>query len=1219
MPRKVQNSDGDSQKENQSILPSMSKTKVKAERGSTAPGSSTKLNRVASRVEVEDEQDEDDVIDGGKGPLGKSRSGTLTSRSEDEEADNDRDGQEGEHEDEDEDEDEDESGSPNGKKRVRLNEEGDAKPVKEKVKIQRQVTLPRDRDGYVPGSIVRVQLENFVTYDYVEFCPGANLNMIFGPNGTGKSSIACAICIGLNGAPSLLGRSNELNAFVKQGHESGYVEIELKGRIGTPNLVIRRSINSRNRSSQFTLNGAAVPGREINERIAELNVQVGNLCSFLPQDRVSEFAQMTPQQLLKETQRTAGHESLTLWHNGLIEKGKELKVAQKASILQDESKHVLQLEEKQKSLEKDVKRYNERRTIERQIELLELVLPYVEYRESKAVYDETKAARDRAAVEYRQMEEQNRPMKVLQGELNEEHDKLNGQRKALKTDIKRNFEKTRSSITQRNKHAAVKAEEALEKIKAIKRTEKDLVRNKAKTREEIERLQEKVNNPPELEPKEVGNKVTDLKVKRVEMQNQVHALAPQSSDYENTIRVKQQELREQEDHMKRKFFSLQKWDPECAAVVDWLMRQRETNDFAKRVELPAYMEVTVRDKSFVNAVEACFSANQFKTFITHSEEDYNTFNRLFIDTPEALGRKMRVTVWYRPHNMAQLLRPPLSTEELHGLGFNGYAIDYVECPDGLKWFLMKELNMHRTPIAPRQVDDNRVQAALSRLGPDGRSPPGASYISGHTLATVSRSAYGQQKTFTVTRSFREARNFVHPALDPAIKHAINQQIAEAQQRADEINANIKALQDEDKDILKVIGELKLEFDALHDRLTAIKRSEDMARANAAKLESLKKKLLSYEKQPSPEAERKKYKDIVEKTVKERSKILAEFVDLIKITIKNESALAVISLKQIQLAANVQAIDTLCNERTAEAKRVKQTFEEAAVKFEAAKKDSTDKVKITREKLASVDDELQQTFKQLEEEDQQKDPNDRWTSGNVAALLETEQAKLDLNHATDSGVIAAYEARQNEIATLQESVKTKEKKFRRLQEQIQKTRDRWYPALTELVTAIGEKFSAAFDQAGINCAGEIRIAENEEYDKWAIEIFVKFRDGEPLTLLTGQRQSGGERSLTTILYLMSLTEYARAPFSLVDEINQGMDQRYERAVHDQLVEVTCKADSGQYFLITPKLLPGLQYHKSMKILCVNNGEWLPESSLKGVGNMQKMIEDFIARPPPPSAA
>ena len=60
---------------------------------------------------------------------------------------------------------------------------------------------PRPR--YIPGSIVRIQLKNFVTYDFVEFCPGPYLNMILGPNGTGKSSIACAICLGLNWPPSV--------------------------------------------------------------------------------------------------------------------------------------------------------------------------------------------------------------------------------------------------------------------------------------------------------------------------------------------------------------------------------------------------------------------------------------------------------------------------------------------------------------------------------------------------------------------------------------------------------------------------------------------------------------------------------------------------------------------------------------------------------------------------------------------------------------------------------------------------------------------------------------------------------------------------------------------------------------------------------------------------------------------------------------------------------
>ncbi|OXG83071.1 hypothetical protein C350_02480 [Cryptococcus neoformans MW-RSA36] len=77
--------------------------------------------------------------------------------------------------------------------------------------------------------------------------------------------------------------------------------------------------------------------------------------------------------------------------------------------------------------------------------------------------------------------------------------------------------------------------------------------------------------------------------------------------------------------------------------------------------------------------------------------------------------------------------------------------------------------------------------------------------------------------------------------------------------------------------------------------------------------------------------------------------------------------------------------------------------------------------------------------------------------------------------------------------------------------------------------------------------------------------------------------------------MSLSEMSRTPFSLVDEINQGMDQRAERAVHNQLVEVTCDAQAGQYFLITPKLLTGLTYHPKMKVLIINNGIFLPDSA------------------------
>ena len=54
-----------------------------------------------------------------------------------------------------------------------------------------------------PGSIVRVKLQNFVTYTSAEFFPGPSLNMVIGPNGTGKSTLVCAICLGLGWGPQV--------------------------------------------------------------------------------------------------------------------------------------------------------------------------------------------------------------------------------------------------------------------------------------------------------------------------------------------------------------------------------------------------------------------------------------------------------------------------------------------------------------------------------------------------------------------------------------------------------------------------------------------------------------------------------------------------------------------------------------------------------------------------------------------------------------------------------------------------------------------------------------------------------------------------------------------------------------------------------------------------------------------------------------------------------
>jgi hypothetical protein len=60
--------------------------------------------------------------------------------------------------------------------------------------------------------------------------------------------------------------------------------------------------------------------------------------------------------------------------------------------------------------------------------------------------------------------------------------------------------------------------------------------------------------------------------------------------------------------------------------------------------------------------------------------------------------------------------------------------------------------------------------------------------------------------------------------------------------------------------------------------------------------------------------------------------------------------------------------------------------------------------------------------------------------------------------------------------------------------------------------------------------------------------------------------------------------------VVDEINQGMDPKNERKIFQQMVKSATAPGTPQCFLLTPKLLPQLDYSKEVTVLCIFNGPW-----------------------------
>ncbi|RXN36310.1 structural maintenance of chromosomes 5 [Labeo rohita] len=213
---------------------------------------------------------------------------------------------------------------------------------------------------------------------------------------------------------------------------------------------------------------------------------------------------------------------------------------------------------------------------------------------------------------------------------------------------------------------------------------------------------------------------------------------------------------------------------------------------------------------------------------------------------------------------------------------------------------------------------------------------------------------------------------------------------------------------------------------------------------------------------------------------------------------------------------------------------------------------------------AVPEELHAAFSQLPD-----------TLDEIDAMLNEEKTRADCFTGLSDAVVEEYNRREQEIQNMEKELDDKTNALTTYRRNIAEAKERWLNPLKQLVDQINERFSDFF--RSMQCAGEVDLhSENEEeYDKYGIRIRVKFRSSTQLHELTPHHQSGGERSVSTMLYLMALQELNRCPFRVVDEINQGMDPVNERRVFDIVVRTACGVNTSQYFFITPKV--GLQTH------------------------------------------
>ncbi|XP_049751474.1 structural maintenance of chromosomes protein 5 isoform X3 [Elephas maximus indicus] len=1007
----------------------------------------------------------------------------------------------------------------------------------------------------VEGSIVRIAMENFLTYDICEVSPGPHLNMIIGANGTGKSSIVCAICLGLAGKPAFMGRADKVGFFVKRGCTKGMVEIELFKASG--NLVITREIDVAKNQSFWFINKKSTTQRVVEEQIAALNIQVSNLCQFLPQDKVGEFAKLTKIELLEATEKSVGPPEMYRYHcelKNFREKEKQLETACKEKT--DYLEKMIQRNERYKQ---DVERFYERKRHLDLIEMLEAKRPWVEYENVRQEYEEVKQARDQVKEEVRKLKEGQIP-------ITHRIDEIEKQRHNLEARIKEKIEELQQALI-------VKQKEEHDRQRRISNTRKMIedLQNELKTTENCENLQPQIDAITD-DLRRVQDDKALCESEIIDKRSERETLEKEKKSVHDHI-IRFDNLRNQKEDKLR-----QRYRDTYDAVL-WLRNNKDK--FKQRVCEPIMLTINMKDNKNAKYVENHIPSNDLRAFVFESQEDMEVFLKEVRD-----NKKLRVNAVIAPSSSYADKAPSRSLSELKQYGFFSYLRELFDAPDPVMSYLCCQYHIHEVPVGTE-----RTRERIERVIQETR----LKQIYTAEEKYVVKTSFYSNKVISSNTSLKVAQ-FLTVTVDLEQRRHLEEQLKEINRKLHAVDSGLIALRETNKRLEHKDNELRQKKKDLLERKTKKRQLEQKI---SSKLGSLK--LMEQDTCNLEEEERKASTKIKEINV-QKAKLVTELTNLIKICTSLNMQKVDLILQNTTVISEKNKLESDYMAASSQLRLTEQNF----IELDENRQRLLQKCKELMKRARQVCNlSAEQTVPQEYQTQVPTIPNGHNSSlpmafqdlpntlDEIDALLTEERSRASCFTGLNPTVVEEYTKREEEIEQLTEELKRKKVELDKYRENISQVKERWLNPLKELVEKINEKFSNFF--SSMQCAGEVDLhAENEEdYDKYGIRIRVKFRSSTQLHELTPHHQSGGERSVSTMLYLMALQELNRCPFRVVDEINQGMDPDNERKVFEMVVKTACKENTSQYFFITPKLLQNLPYSEKMTVLFVYNGPYMLE--------------------------
>ncbi|NWX41284.1 SMC6 protein, partial [Steatornis caripensis] len=1025
------------------------------------------------------------------------------------------------------------------------------------------------------GIIESIQLKNFMCHSMLgPFQFGSNLNFVVGNNGSGKSSVLTALIVGLGGKATATNRGSSLKMFVRDGETSADISITLRNQgrdafkpeVYGGSIIVNQHINlDGSRSYRLKSKSGTLISSKKEELIGILdhfNIQVDNPVSVLTQEMSKHFLQS----------KNEGDKYKFFMKATQLEQMKE----DYSSIMKTKENTCIQIEQGVERLQELKLLYCEKKKRYKSIGFVNDMRNHLEDLKHKMAWavvgemeKEIQPIKEGIIAEEGNTEkfvqkleecrvkvnEAEEKYKAIQDKLitvSEEAQALHPQCISLKADV------------QARRKAVSEAEVLYNRFKTeLKRLGKD----DEQLRKRIEELKSSANQVSEPEKLERQRKITHLREQlkafhdeEIMISQQVdqfqHAiykckeehtrLRREDSDAKQALDAKQKQLRELRDS---KTNTLKRFGSHVPAFLEAVETAYRQGHFKHKPVGPLGAFIHPKDAELTLAIECCLK-NLVQAFCCDNHSDERTLQLLMSK--------------YYPHGYRPQIIVNKFQNEVYDVRYRG--VHHPEFPS-----VLTALEIDHAMVANCLIDVRGVETILLIKS----SCKAREVMQFNQPPKNCREAFTAEGDQVFERRYYSSDYFRPKFLSKDVEAEISHLEKEIENKKAQMTASQQHLYSIEK-------EIRQNEDHLHGHRQHQKELQIKIRtinAEIADLENMEEHhsvdILTLE----DEAEENKVKmESVKKDMQEQSRKVEELKNILQVAEKKFEEMQEKIHQVEEIAGPVK--DEL-NQADSEVENSKHRLQH----YEDKQKEHLACIKRHKELLAAKEKQLEEKIaqaRQIYSERMEVSRTVKSLDAEMNRLRERINSEND-RHGNREEIVQQFHDAKERYEDANSKVKNL-KKFIRLLEEIMTQRFKIYRQFLRLLSL---RCKLYFDHLlRIRaCSGKILFDHKNE----TLSITVQPREENRATLNDVRSLSGGERSFSTVCFILSLWSITESPFRCLDEFDVYMDMVNRRIAMDMILKVADSQHHRQFILLTPQSMSSLPTSSCIRILRMQDPE------------------------------